>query len=106
MKRVIEFKQGDSVIFVEVDDTLVASDQLSSRSGAADKAKQTFEDAVAGIGPIAATILRQVAALAPESVSVEFGIKFSAQAGVIIASSALESNCKITLGWKPRTDSA
>jgi len=41
--------------------------------------------------------------LAPESVSVEFGIKFSAQAGVVLAASAVEGNCKITLSWKPKT---
>ena len=58
-KRVIEFKQGDTAISVEVEDELPRGDQLSSR-GAVEKARQSFEEAVAGIGPIAATIMRQV----------------------------------------------
>jgi hypothetical protein len=106
MKRVVEFEQGDGVILVEIDDDDTRGREALAGRGAAEKAKQTFEEAVAGIGPIAALILRQVTALAPESVSVEFGIKFSAQAGVMIASSAVESNCKITLGWKPKPSSA
>ena len=100
-KRVIEFKQGDSAILVEVDDELPRGDQLSSR-GAVEKARQSFEEAVAGIGPIAATIMRQVTSLGPETVEVEFGVKFNATAGVILASSAVEGNCKVTLSWKPK----
>ncbi len=102
LKRVIEFQQGDKTLFVEVEEETARGDQLSGRGGTVEKAKQSFEEAVSGIGPIADTILRQVAALGPETVSVEFGIKFSAQAGVILASSAVEGNCKVTLGWKSK----
>jgi hypothetical protein len=102
MKRDIEFKHGESVIVVEVEDPTLRGDQLGSVSTTVRKAKESFEEAAAGIRPIAETILRQVSTLAPESVSVEFGIKFSAQAGVILAASAVEGNCKITLSWKPK----
>ena len=102
MKRDIEFKHGDSIIIVEVEEATPRGDQLGSVGGTVAKAKQSFEEAVSGIRPIAEAILGQVAALTPESVSVEFGIKFSAQAGVILASSAMEGNCKITLSWKPK----
>jgi hypothetical protein len=102
MKRVIEFKQDDKSVFVEIEERTPHGDQLSARSSTVEKAQQSFEEAAAGIGPIADIILHQVAKLAPESVSVEFGIKFSAQAGVVLASSAVEGNCKVTLGWKPK----
>jgi hypothetical protein len=101
MKRAIEFKHGGETVIVEVEDVTAHGDQHFGRGGALEKATQSFEEAVAGIRPIAETLLGQLAALAPESVSVEFGVKFSAQAGVILASSALEGNCKVTLGWKP-----
>jgi hypothetical protein len=103
MKRDVEFKHGDSVVIVEVEDPALRGDQLGSVSSTVAKAKQSFEEAAAGIQPIAETILRQVSALAPESVSVEFGIKFSAQVGVVLAASAVEGNCKITLSWKPKS---
>lgn len=100
-KRAIEFRQGDSMIIVEVEDDLPKGDKLSSR-GTVEKAKQSFEEAVAGIGPIAEAIMRQVTSLGPETVEVEFGVKFNATAGVILASSAVEGNCKVTLSWKPK----
>lgn len=102
MKREIEFKHGSGVITVEVEEAAPGGDQLGSVAGTFAKAKQSFEEAASGIRPIAETILQQVSALGPEGVSVEFGIKFSAQAGVILASSGAEGNCKITLSWKPK----
>src|SRR5271165_5608897 len=84
MKRDIEFKHGSGVIVVEVEETTARGDQLGSVGGTLAKTKQSFEEAVAGIRPIAETIMAQVSALGPESVSVEFGIKFSAQAGVVL----------------------
>jgi Trypsin-co-occurring domain 1 len=102
MKRLIEFRQDDETVFVEVEEDISRADQLSGRGGAVERAKQSFEEAVSGIDPIANMILRKMAALGPESVSIEFGIKFNAQAGVILASSAIEGNCKVTLGWKPK----
>ena len=98
-KQLIEFKNGGSSVIVEVEPT--QGDQLSAR-GAAVQAQKSFEEAVAGIRPIAETIMQQVAALGPESVEVEFGVTFNATAGVILASSAVEGNCKVTLAWKPK----
>ena len=102
MKRIIEFRQGDRTLFVEVEEEGTHGDKLSGRGDTIERAKQSFEEAVADIGPIAETILRQVTALAPEAVSVEFGVKFNAEAGVILASTAVEGNCKVTLNWKPK----
>ena len=98
-KQLIEFKNGGSSVIVEVEP--IQGDQLSAR-GAAVQAQKSFEEAVAGIRPIAETIMQQVAALGPESVEVEFGVTFNATAGVILASSAGEGNCKVTLAWKPK----
>ena len=104
MKKLVEFKQDGATIFVEVESATPAGDQLSARaSSVIETAQTTFEEAVAGIKPIADAVLRQVSALGPESISVEFGVKLTAQAGVILASSAVEGNIKVTVGWKPRS---
>lgn len=100
-KQLIEFKHGDTTIYVEAEPT--KGDQLSSRGFV--QAKKSFEEAVAGIRPIAETIMQQVASLGPESVEVEFGVTFNATAGVILASSSVEGNCKVTLAWKPKATS-
>lgn len=102
MKNLVEFKQDGKTIFVEVESATPAGDQLSARgSGVIESAKVTFEEAVAGIKPIASAVLRQVSALGPECVSVEFGVKLTTQAGVVLASSAVEGNIKVTVAWKP-----
>jgi hypothetical protein len=102
MKKLVEFKQDGATVFVEVESVTPGGDQLSAGGpGVIEKAKTTFEEAVAGIKPIAEAVLRQVRALGPESVSVEFGVKLTAQAGVVLAASAVEGNIKVTVGWKP-----
>ena len=60
-----------------------------------------FGEAVAGVRPIAQTILDQLRDLGPETVTVELGIKFGTEAGVILARAAAEGTCKVTLTWKP-----
>lgn len=102
MKRVIEFNHGSANILVEMEEEAPRGDRLSGRDGTIGKAKQSFEEAVAAIGPIAETIMRQLSELGPESVNVEFGIKFTSQAGVILASSAVEGHCKVALTWTPK----
>jgi Trypsin-co-occurring domain 1 len=67
MKRDIEFKHGSGVIVVEVEDPLARGDQLGSVGGTIAKAQQSFEEATAGIRPIAEAILGQVTALSPEA---------------------------------------
>ncbi|HEY2615972.1 MAG TPA: CU044_2847 family protein [Acetobacteraceae bacterium] len=37
----------------------------------------------------------------PETVSLEFGIKFTAGADALIAKTSVEGNVKVTLTWKP-----
>ncbi len=107
MKKLVEFKQDGATVFVEVETATPTGDQLSARgSDAIEKAKVTFEEAVAGIRPIANAVLRQVGALGPENISVEFGVKLTAQAGVVLASSAVEGSIKVTVGWKPNPTGA
>ena len=100
MERVAFPLAGGGEVVVEVDD-VPQGRQLASRGGGVGRqAQKTFEEAAAGIRPIADAILAQVKAVQPDSVAVEFGIKLSASAGVILTSAAGEAHCKITLTWK------
>lgn len=42
------------------------------------------------------TVLR---ALGPDSIELEFGVKFTAEAGAVIAKTAAEGNFTVTLSW-------
>ena len=110
MKRLVEFPlENNATILVEVDEPAVspATDDGDVPRGfgateLADKAQQTFETAVSKIRPLAAAVIGSLRDLqdSPEQVSVEFGIKLSAASGVVLASTAIEANFKISATWK------
>lgn len=104
MKQLIEYAldDGDSIL-VEVNDDETHGGTL--RGGApkiALKALETLEASLDKVKPAAAAIISKLRDLkdSPEQVAVEFGIKLSAAAGVVLASSGAEANFKVTLSWK------
>jgi len=104
MKRLIEFPlEGGGSILVEVDGIEPAIRvRGSTPMQIAEKATQTFESSLERIKPAAAAIISNLRKMAdqPEQVSVEFGIKLSAEAGVVLATTGVEANFKVTLLWK------
>ncbi|HYV06538.1 MAG TPA: CU044_2847 family protein [Blastocatellia bacterium] len=105
MKRLVEFPlQDGGTIMVEVDSAQPAGVRVrgGSPTEIAEKARQSFETSLERIKPAAAAIIAKLRELSdqPEQVSVEFGIKLSAEAGVVLASTGVEANFKVTLQWK------
>lgn len=104
MKRLVKFKlSGDEFVWVEVDEPDRGGAGLVSNAidKATDKATESFDAAVSKVKPIAETILEKLRGLSelPDEIEVEFGLKLSAEAGAIIASSALEANYTVKLKW-------
>ncbi|MBK1657771.1 CU044_2847 family protein [Paracraurococcus ruber] len=104
MTRLIDFQlDGNTAVLVEaVEDGTPKGQQRVSVGGAtAEKASKTFEEALAGIKPIASTILTQMrdAVAEAQEIQVEFGIKLTASAGVVLAKAATEGHCKISVKW-------
>ncbi len=98
MARLVEFDLDDGgTMLVEVDDG--GGSKLAS--GTPEKAEKSFEEAVKVIQPVGRSVLAQVRELKPQEVTVEVGIKLSAKAGAILASTAAEGHCKVTLKWMP-----
>lgn len=110
MKKLIEFPlENNSTILVEVDEPFDSPDAIDSdlprgfgASELAEKARQTFETAISKIQPLASAVIGKLRELpdSPEQIGVEFGIKLSAASGVVLASSAIEANFKISATWK------
>ena len=67
-----------------------------------ESASVAFEQALAKLKPMCAAIVRQVreSVEQPEEIAVEFGVKLSAEAGVILTSTSGEANLKISVKWK------
>jgi uncharacterized protein (DUF39 family) len=107
MTRVLELstEQGGD-IFVEIDDTLVQGNQrIAVSERALEKVAGNFEGALANIQKISNGLYGALSNLArvPDSATIEFGVKLTGGAGIIIASGTAEANIKVTLSWKPST---
>ena len=99
MKRLVEFPlRTGGAVTVEVDEV---SDGLQPAAAGSAKAKELFEDALAKTKLIAGALLDELRnlAVAPTEVEVEFGLKMSSTAGVVLASGTAETNVRVNLKW-------
>lgn len=106
MKRLLEFTLEDgNTIWVEVDEPETpggAARVSRNDQKTVEKANQSFETALDKVKPTANAVIAKLRSLvdAPDEISVEFGLKFSAEAGVVLASAGIEANYKVTLKWQ------
>jgi alkanesulfonate monooxygenase SsuD/methylene tetrahydromethanopterin reductase-like flavin-dependent oxidoreductase (luciferase family) len=65
-------------------------------------ATESFQAALARFRPMASAVVKQLRELAdrPEEISVEFGLKLTADAGMVIAKTGGEANFKVSLVWR------
>jgi hypothetical protein len=104
VKRLIEFplEDGGSIV-VEVDEPEPEGGVVrAARPGEiAAKAGQTFETALDRIRPAAGAIITKLRGLSdpPDEMTVEFGLKMSAEAGALVAAAGAEANYRVTLKW-------
>ena len=104
MKQLVEFPLEDgSSILVEVDEAESAGKTARVARGdkIVKKANQNFEKALDRVKPTANAVISKLRDLIeePGEIGVEFGIKLSAESGVVIASAGIEANFKVTLKW-------
>jgi hypothetical protein len=106
MKRYVEFplesSQGSVVVEVTEPEPEGGIQRAARPGDLAVKAGQTFESALDKVKPIAAAVLARLRGLgdALTEVAVEFELKFSAHAGLIVASGGVDANFKVSLKWK------
>lgn len=106
MSHLIEFDldgEGKATVLVEAPDIDEPQGQTRvSRGGlVAEKASQVFDAALAGIKPIAQSMLTGLRSAVEDAseIQMEFGVKLSASAGVILANGTTEGHCKVTIKW-------
>ena len=102
MKHLVDLPlQDGGSIKVEVDEGPAGPVTRSARPGEmVSSATETFEQALSGVGPAAQAIIARLRAAAdPSEVTIEFGIKVSADTGVIVARTGGEANFRVALTW-------
>ncbi len=101
---IVEFRSSESPnpIYVEILAPPPATGGIASPTGvgATVQAAKTFEEAVSQIRPIASAVFNQLQNLSPDDCSIEFGLKFSAELKMIVASGKGEGNFSVKISWK------
>lgn len=86
-------------LLVEVSDDSPGLERVAREDGGVVQASETLEQALTRSMPTLRTIIHSVRALAPDQAQVEFGITLSAEAGVVVAKTAVEGHFTVTLSW-------
>ncbi len=105
-KRLAEFTLSDTdnttflVEIEEPEDRSLERVALPSRRNVI-KAKQSFEEALENVKPVASTIIKKLRGMNTPATEVEvkFGLKLTADAGAIFTSVGGEVSYEITLKW-------
>jgi hypothetical protein len=65
-----------------------------------ERAAQTLESALDAVAPAARAVVEKLREAAPDEITVEFGLRLTAEAGVVVTRTTGECNFKITLHWE------
>lgn len=102
VRKLIEVPLDDGgVVLVEVEDHEDGIVRSARPGEVVATAAESLQASLDRIRPVAGALVAKLRDLAdrPEEITVEFGIKWSAQAGVIVAQAASEANFKVALRW-------
>ena len=100
MEAEFSLKDGTSFL-VEVDEPESRAIERVARFGrTVVKPKESFEEALDKVKPVAFTIVDKLHDLSAEEVEVKFGLKLTADAGVVFAKAGSEFNFEVTLSWQ------
>lgn len=100
-RHLVEYELADGkTISVEVA-TLEGEYQRIANGSGTEKAIKTFEQAIEDIAPASEAVLKMIKNIGITEGQLEVGLKFSAKAGVVLASADSEATFKITMKWKP-----
>ncbi|MFF8943322.1 CU044_2847 family protein [Streptomyces sp. NPDC014864] len=104
MEGLVDFRTADgTVVRVETPDDEYGSRLVARGDDGALQATRTFEGALDGVRAAAESALRvfRDGSLKPDAVEIEFGVKLTAEAGALIAKSAVEGQLVVKLSWSP-----
>lgn len=97
----LDLKQGGSVL-VEVDEAVRGAVTRGGKPAeTVTKVGETFDEVLGQLAPVVRSIVAQLRAAASEAdqIEVEFGVKLSTDANVIIARMGGEANLRVGLRW-------
>ncbi len=112
MTDILQYKTRDGIVSIEVEPAATdvgaprAKGYVPAAKGAVGKvieAADSFDDALGALRGYANGVTHAIGGLAarPEEAKVEFSLKFTAKAGIVVTGASGEAQMKVTLTWKP-----
>ncbi|MER6984256.1 CU044_2847 family protein, partial [Streptomyces carpinensis] len=97
-----ELGEGSAGVYVELAEDDSGVERVRRRNGARQEAVDGFETGLDQIRDVAARTLRRITSMpaAPSTVELEFGVKFSVEAGAVIARTGVEGHLKVKVVWE------
>jgi hypothetical protein len=101
VKTLAEVPVGEGLARFEIEEISGVGPEQVSRSGdrLVTRLNRSLSDALAEAAPAAEAVLDSFRALAPEEVSVEFGLEVDAEAGVVFTKGSVGAHFTIHLKW-------
>ncbi|MFB6988901.1 MULTISPECIES: CU044_2847 family protein [unclassified Streptomyces] len=100
MSEVVRFAGPDGTsLHVEVAEDAPGLERIARDSDDVVRAGQRLEDALAQARPAIRSVVDSVRALGPDACEIEFGVKFNAESGVVIAKTAIEGHFVVKVQW-------
>jgi hypothetical protein len=86
-------------LLVEVAETDYGVERVAREDGVIVQASEKLEEALGRAIPTLRSVVNSIRTLAPDEAQIEFGLKLSAETGVVISKAALEAHFTVTLSW-------
>lgn len=86
-------------LLVEVSPTDYGVERVAREEGGIVQATEKLEDALGRAMPALRSVVRSVRSLAPDKAEIEFGLTLSAEAGAVVAKTAVEGHFNVRLSW-------
>lgn len=100
MTELVRFEsRSGRALLVEVEDDAYGLENISRDKAGVIEAGERLEDALSQARPTIETVVAALKELAPDRHEIEFGIRLSAEAGVVVAKTAVEGHFNIKLVW-------
>ncbi len=106
MSMIIEYELedgSDSIMIDLSDDEPIGGElEISAHDGITGRATKKFESALGMINLVSSKVVKTLGETVnkPNEITVEFGVKFSAGAGALLAKAGTEAHLNVTLVWK------
>ncbi|MEU6810944.1 CU044_2847 family protein [Streptomyces sp. NPDC046831] len=108
MTQLLRFpsQDGDGFVVVEVAEDEPGVMEVSRLGTAVADATASFEEGIDRIRSAAASAVRRLRDMPgrPDEIGLEFGLRFNAGFGAVIAKSEGEAHMKVTMTWRADTD--